>query len=989
MEELPQNSPLSGAIWISYPSSLEHTESGKAYYCFIKSFSWKKGTQQAFLHITADYRYTAWLNGQWIGQGPVRGWPDSYAFDSYDVSDALLEGDNRLAVLLHVLDVSTFQYIFTGQSGFAAKLHAAGDEGENAVVTDESWLCRLHPSFGDNTPRISTQQAFVEHYDARVEPAGWLMDCPEGCHRAAESAWLQAVNPGREPKLQPRDIPLLAEETVYPAKVREKVTVKLPRAPWSMDLRHLLLPGNKDANPHAVQGMVVTTVELERSAMLRFYFQDRTSGLHTKLAVNGVKMQPIDDSGQHWSGLFHYDVPLNAGENFLLFWFEGVAHEFTFQTVVELTDDVPVSPCLPGIEESRFGFFVPGRDEDGRALFEQLKHSSDWQQWQAAAKDSWTAITRDMEHSENVFLRIRHSLPIEAFEQADCYAHSCCSGNRDSTIIAAPNAGQAVRLVLEFDRMTAGLLEFELYAPAGTVMDIYGFEAYSGDMIVHMDSMHNTMRYICKQGWQRYRSLQHRSFRYLVIQLSEFTGAIRLRSVQCLLRTYPSPRIGHFRCSEEKLNRIFQMSRWTAALCSDDVFVDCPTYEQAYWVGDAYIMSGVQSAMSGMEPLIARSLLLAGESVKRSPIVESQVPSGWENVLSTWSLLWALACTAHVRRTGDMAFAKRIYPMLKRQTLYIAENLMDERTGLIASPYWNLLDWASIDAPSGAIVTHVNAWYLQCCREAGELAERIGERGDAEQYRLIAEAIMDGMNEFLWDDRVGAFADCISADGRLSDVASEQTQIICYINDAVRQDRRAALLQYVRGEVKDTVACATPFMRFFKLQGLKKAGLASELLSEIRSIWGQMADADSTTCWEDMPGRWSPGYPTRSYCHGWSVAPAYFLPHTIAGIPPSDAWTSPIVISPQPVTLDWAEGSIMSPKGELHVSWERTERLFRASVRLPAELDGMLRIPAPAYAVRSISMNGMTAAISSVVENGCWQVPIKGGSRVVVEAAIG
>lgn len=152
--------------------------------------------------------------------------------------------------------------------------------------------------------------------------------------------------------------------------------------------------------------------------------------------------------------------------------------------------------------------------------------------------------------------------------------------------------------------MTSGLIEFEIYGRHGAIVDFYGFEAYNGEEPVHMDSMHNTMRYRCTEGWQTYRSLTQRSFRYLIVQLSGFQGQIKLRYVRCLLRTYPAPAIGRFRCDDERLNRIFEMSRWTARLCSDDVFVDCPTYEQAFWVGDAYVMSLATSSLFGAESLI-------------------------------------------------------------------------------------------------------------------------------------------------------------------------------------------------------------------------------------------------------------------------------------------------------------------------------------------------------------------------------------------------
>ena len=1013
---------LAGARWIDcFDEKAEHRRSN-GYVCFRKTFSCPEAPDEALLHITADYRYTVWVNGEWIGQGPVRGWPQSYFYDTYEMSRVLRPGVNAIAVLLHTLEVATFQYIPASNPGFAARLSGGGMQMMWSVVTDASWICSPHPSLTDNTPRISTQQAFVEHFDARREPEGWKLpefsvslvaDPAESANERSDGTpgWRHAREADEMPVLKPRDIPHLTCEEMYPVSLREASVVMLPLPAWSMDLRRLLLPAGaaQDANPHPIRGMVATTVKADRPMSVRFRFQDRTSGLNTRMSVNGVALIPIDDSGSHWSGLFHYDATLGIGENLLLFRFDGLAHEFTFQAAVEIITseiakgtsdhsdaDEPI-PCLPDIVEGRFAFCNAGgdSDEDG-VVWTSMSRAVTWDDWRTAADGRWSILPRAAEHDGNVFLSVRHAWPSESVDGGrpteptalpiTAADFRCCGGNGEAALIDAPPERTAFRLVFEFEKMTAGLIEFELFGQDGATIDFYGFEAYQGNAPVHMDSMHNTMRYVCRQGWQSYRSLTHRSFRYLAVQFSGFRGQIRLKSIRCLLRTYPAPAIGHFRCSDERLNVVYDMSRWTARLCSDDIFVDCPTYEQAFWVGDAYVMSQATSSLFGAEPLIQRCLTLAAQSLDRSPAVESQVPSGWSNILSTWNLLWALACVEHADRTGDIAFAELIYPALQQQTLHYRQ-LLDEPTGLVRSSYWNLLDWADIDAPAGAIVTHVNAWFAESCRRIGMLAGQLGRNEDAAEFGSLSEALKDRLNVHLWDSSRQAFADCLHTDGSLSPSASEQTQLVCWINDIPSPERREALLRFVRGEATDTVRSATPFMRYFKLQALEQAGMIDALLREIRDVWGAMADSGSTTCWEDMPGRWSPGYPTRSYCHGWSVAPAYFLPRIVGGIGDIEAGSKSVAISPSFGDLRWADSCMMSPYGKIAVAWERTEQDFLARIRLPPGMTGCLRVPMDSWRVKALTLNGRSGAVGTHVVNGFWIVPLEGGSMSVVRAS--
>ena len=80
------------------------------------------------LRITADTRYTACVNGQRVGQGPVRGFPWRWMVDDLGCRAAPAPGQpNSIAVLVLFNGVSTF--IDTGsRAGLLAQLELAYDE---------------------------------------------------------------------------------------------------------------------------------------------------------------------------------------------------------------------------------------------------------------------------------------------------------------------------------------------------------------------------------------------------------------------------------------------------------------------------------------------------------------------------------------------------------------------------------------------------------------------------------------------------------------------------------------------------------------------------------------------------------------------------------------------------------------------------------------------------------------------------------------------
>ena len=131
---------------------LENDQRDKnGYACFRRRFTVSnRNVQTAQLRITADSRYDAFLNGQWIGHGPVRSWPSPWPVDIYDVSHLLRPGENVLSVLVHHFGISTFQYLHD-EPGLLAQLSYEDASQQLDVVTDHRWRCTPHEGYGNNT----------------------------------------------------------------------------------------------------------------------------------------------------------------------------------------------------------------------------------------------------------------------------------------------------------------------------------------------------------------------------------------------------------------------------------------------------------------------------------------------------------------------------------------------------------------------------------------------------------------------------------------------------------------------------------------------------------------------------------------------------------------------------------------------------------------------------------------------------------------------
>lgn len=62
---------------------------------------------------------------------------------------------------------------------------------------------------------------------------------------------------------------------------------------------------------------------------------------------------------------------------------------------------------------------------------------------------------------------------------------------------------------------------------------------------------------------------------------------------------------------------------------------------------------------------------------------------------------------------------------------------------------------------------------------------------------------------------------------------------------------------------------------------------------------------------------------SRSDCHAWGALALYELPSVILGVRPGKPGYEEIVVKPRTETVEWAKGTVTTPKGEVVVSWQK------------------------------------------------------------------
>ena len=162
--------------------------------------------------------------------------------------------------------------------------------------------------------------------------------------------------------------------------------------------------------------------------------------------------------------------------------------------------------------------------------------------------------------------------------------------------------------IFDFGQNFAGWTRLKVNAPAGTKITIRTAEEidkegqlYTASTGVSATKVEQTEVYTCKGGgteiWEP--RFTYHGFRYAEVTgltskpaLDLLTGVVVYSSIQ---------KNGEFSCSDDQLNRLHQLARWTLISNLHSIPTDCPAREKCGWLGDAHAMVTFGIYNFGME----------------------------------------------------------------------------------------------------------------------------------------------------------------------------------------------------------------------------------------------------------------------------------------------------------------------------------------------------------------------------------------------------
>jgi len=519
-------------------------------------------------------------------------------------------------------------------------------------------------------------------------------------------------------------------------------------------------------------------------------------------------------------------------------------------------------------------------------------------------------------------------------------------------------------LVLDFGQTVFGSPRLDLEAPAGMTIELtYGDELAQDGRVRPTPGIPGfdvtpEHRYIARAGRQSWERFEPAGFRYLQAIFRDAAGSASVASLSVVERRYPAPLTGRFRCSDELLTRIWEAGARTLALCMHDAYVDCPSREQRQWVADASLEALVNYALFGDAALAARFLRQVAQAQRADGRTPMCAPGDFSAAdflsIPDFTLAWILAVDRHQLYTGDSDLAHELFPAVQRALAWF-ERWLDADSLLDRVPGWVFLDWAEHDKRGE--VTAVNAFFVAALRAAARIA-RLGETaGEAERLDQLGDCVAAAVNERLWDERRGVYADA-RHDGALGRRVSQLANAAVIADRIAPPERWPRILASILDPARVTrtrrrptegptpfdeetgVVEAQPFGSHLLHRALAAADGHGALLDHIRSRWGPMLESGSTF-WETWEVA---GWDSR--CHGYSATPSFDLSTDILGVAPISPAFARFRIAPHPAGLSWAEGVFPTPRGNIGVSWNmRSDGGFELNLDVPEGTEAEVLLP--------------------------------------------
>lgn len=466
-------------------------------------------------------------------------------------------------------------------------------------------------------------------------------------------------------------------------------------------------------------------------------------------------------------------------------------------------------------------------------------------------------------------------------------------------------------LVADFGKETFGFLKLHGVKGKGKLTAYYGESKEEALSLEHSETFDRlTIATTTKQDTVISLS---KAFRF--VNMVHEAG-ISVDSVSVLYEYADISDKGGFRCSDEELNRIYDVSKYTLHLTTREFFIDGIKRDRWVWSGDAY-----------QSYLMNYYLTNDNETVKRTMYaLRGKDPvTGHINTIMDYTFYWFLGIYDYYLYSGDKSFIAQNYDRMLSLMEYCLgrrnkDGLMEGLPG-----DWVFIDWATGLSKAGA----VSFEQLLLCRSLETMAicaALANDKDGAARYKKEAEGLKKKLFDYYWNEAKQALVHSRVNGAQTDNVTRYANMFSIFFGYFSEQQKQAVKKSVLLNNNIQKIT--TPYMRFYELEALCAMGEQAYVLKEMKDYWGGMLKLGATSFWEEYnPDKTGAEHYAmygrefgKSLCHSWGASPLYLLGKYYLGVKPLEPGYSKYEITPQLGGLQWMEGKVPTPDGVIDLA---------------------------------------------------------------------
>ncbi len=502
----------------------------------------------------------------------------------------------------------------------------------------------------------------------------------------------------------------------------------------------------------------------------------------------------------------------------------------------------------------------------------------------------------------------------------------------DFTILENGLTGEKASVIVDFGKELHGKIRLITYTLSGANP--------ANVRIVYGESVSETMSTVGKQGATNDHSTRdfefpvppysdmsfnESGFRFAKIELLSKNSSVKIKAITATAIYRDIPYLGTFSCSNETINRIYEVSAYTCHLNMQQYIWDGIKRDRLVWVGDMHPEMLTVRTVFGGHNIIEKSLRFMRES--------TPLPS-WMNGMPTYSLWWLYILYDWYLYTGNNEFLTENKDYALRLIEIICGLVKEDGDDNLPSYF---IDWPCNEKKAG--VSGSRALLAMTLTSAALLSEIFGNGELA--------TLCNKKKAYLTATKPETYG-------------AKQVAAMYSLAGWMDQDKAADEI------LKNGAEGFSTFMSYYLLKASSKKNMTATL-SALEEYYGGMLSMGATTFWEDFDIKWLKNacpldrIPEKgksdihadngafcytglrhSLCHGWSSAPTAFLAEEVLGIKILEPGCKKIAIKPELGNLSFAKGTYPTPYGIISVECTNDGGTVSVNYSAPEEIEIIL-----------------------------------------------